>query len=107
MTVTVAAGQQLVLYAFNSFVSDSSGGNDPNDWVDFTVAPVFAGSPFTSGDIFAGVGAGRDFRFSTSGTLIETIVSGFVNSSTRGMAFGLDRKSLFDEYGRECRRTGV
>ncbi len=83
LTVTVAAGQQLVLYALNSFAE----GNDPNDWVDFTVEPTFSGSPFASGDIFAGVGAGRDFRFSSTGTLIETLVSGFVNSSTRGMAF--------------------
>ncbi len=83
LTVTVATGQQLVLYASDSFAGD----NDPNDWVDFTVAPTFSGSPFTSGDIFAGVGAGRDFRFSSSGVLLETITSGFVNSSTRGMAF--------------------
>jgi hypothetical protein len=83
LTVTVGAGQLLVLYALDSFAN----GNDPNDWVDFTVEPAFSGAPFTSGDIFAGVGAGRDFRFSSTGTLVEAIVSGFVNSSTRGMAF--------------------
>jgi hypothetical protein len=83
VTVTVAAGQQLVLYALDSFAAD----NDPNDWVDFTVAPAFSGPQFASGDVFAGVGAGRDFRFASSGILLQTMTSGFVNSSTRGMAF--------------------
>src|SRR4051794_11834687 len=46
-----------------------------------------AQAAFTTGDVFAGVGSGRIFRYSPTGTLLQTLTTGFPNSEDTGMAF--------------------
>lgn len=45
------------------------------------------GSPFQTGDVFAGVGDGQIHRFSPSGTLLDILNTGAGDTEDTGMAF--------------------